>query len=95
LYRASLVGVYRMDNMPEDLWGFVRYEAARLKREWKKEDKVALVNIEGTSSFLPVFLDSLKSVVELEARLREQDAELTDASKRSFTRFIEEREAAK
>jgi hypothetical protein len=93
LYRANLVGVYRMDEMPEELRGFVRYEAARLKREWKKEDKVAFVNIEGTSSFLPVFLDSLRSVAELEERLREQDAKLTEVSKRSFERLIEERDA--
>lgn len=90
MYSAQLVGVYNYGEMPEELSGFVYFQAARENRKARRGDKVAVLVIEGTTSYVVVFLDTLRSVDELETRLAEQDAKLTQVSKGSLERVLKE-----
>jgi hypothetical protein len=90
LYSAQLVGVYNYGEMPEELSGFVYFQAARENRKPRKGDKVAMLVIEGTTSYVVAFLDTLRSVDELERRLEEQEAKMTEVSKVSLERVLRE-----
>lgn len=89
MYKAQLVGVYSVREMPEELRPFLNLQAAREKRQLKMSDKVAMLQIVGTSSYVVAFLDTLSSISELEDRMRRQDAELTEVSRVSLERLIE------
>jgi len=91
LYSAQLVGVYNYGEMPEELSGFVYFQAARENRKPRRGDKVVVLVIEGTASYVVAFLDTLSSVEELEQRLQEQDAILTQVSRASLERVLRER----
>jgi hypothetical protein len=94
MYKAQLVGVYLVREMPEELRPFLNLQAAREKRELKMSDKVVMLQIVGTSSYVAVFLDTVGSVSELEDRLRQQQAELTEVSKVSLNRLLEGKKSA-
>lgn len=91
MYSAQLVGVYNYGEMPEELSGFVYFQAARENRKPRRGDKVVVLVIEGTASYVVAFLDTLSSVEELEQRLQEQDAILTQVSRASLERVLRER----
>lgn len=90
MYKAQLVGVYSVREMPEELRPFLNLQAAREKRQLKMSDKVAMLQIVGTSSYVAVFLDTIGSISELEDRLRLQQAEMTEVSRVSLERLIAE-----
>ncbi len=91
MFKARLVGVYTVGEMPEELRPFLNLEARRQKRELKMGDKFAALQVEGTMSYLTYFLDSIGSIGDLDKRLAEQDCELEDVSRRSLERVLRER----
>ena len=94
MYKAQLVGVYQVREMPEELRPFLNLQAAREKRQLKMNEKAVMPQIEGTSSYVVAFLDTLDSVTELENRLKQQDAKLTEDSKISLERLLAEKKTA-
>lgn len=88
MYKAQLVGVYLVKEMPEELRPFLNLQAAREKRQMKMSDKAVMLQIVGTSSYVVAFLDTLKSITDLEDRLRQQDAQMTEVSKVSLERLL-------
>lgn len=95
MFRAQLVGVYAVGEMPEQLLPFLNLQARRERKELRLGEKVAVFQIEGTASFAVAFLSTLKNAEEMETRLMEQDAELDPVSKRSLERVLEEARAPK
>ena len=93
MYKAQLVGVYLVREMPDELRPFLNLQSAREKRELKMNDKVVMLQIVGTASYVAVFLDTIHSVSELEDRLRKQESELTEVSKKSLQRLLEDKKA--
>ena len=88
MYKAHLVGVYTVRELPEELQPFMNIQARREKKELKLSEKVAVFQIENTASFVVAFLSTLKSVEEMDARLKEQDAALDQVSRSSLERVI-------
>ena len=88
MYKAHLVGVYTVRELPEELQPFMNIQARREKKELKLSEKVAVFQIENTASFVVAFLSTLKSVEEMDARLKDQDAALDQVSRSSLERVI-------
>ena len=88
MYKAQLVGVYQVREMPEELRPFLNLQAAREKRQLKMSDKAVMLQIVGTSSYVVAFLDTLRSITDLEDRLRLQDAQMTEVSRVSLERLL-------
>lgn len=88
MYKAQLVGVYQVREMPEELRPFLNLQAAREKRQLKMSDKAVMLQIMGTSSYVVAFLDTLNSITDLEDRLRQQDAQMTEVSRVSLERLL-------
>jgi hypothetical protein len=81
LHLVRLVTISRADEMPEQFKGFVNFQANLEGHEVSKEEKVAILVIEGTSCYVPVFLDRMKGIEELEKRLAGQQAQMPEDTK--------------
>ncbi len=91
MYKAHLVGVYTVREVPEQLLPFLNIQAKRENKELKLSEKVAVFQIENTASFVVAFLSTLRSVEEMENRLKDQDSILEPVSKRSLERVLDQR----
>jgi hypothetical protein len=95
LFKAQLVGVYTVGEMPDELRPFVNLEARRRRRELSLDDRFIALQIEGTLSYLTFFLDTISSISQLESELKEQECELTPVSRISIEKVIEHHRANK
>ncbi len=77
MYKAHLVSITVAESVPPNLKGFVSFQASLENHEVKARDKVALLVIEGTSSYVVFFLEEVKGLGEIEKRHEEQQAEMT------------------
>ena len=89
MFKAQLVGVYTVSEMPDELRPFVNLEARRRKRELRLDDKFIALQIEGTLSFLTFFLDTIPSIGQLETELKAQECLLDPVSRVSVEKVIE------
>lgn len=90
MFKAQLVGVYTVGEMPEQLLPFLNLQAKRERKELKLGEKAAVFQIENTASYVVAFLSTLKSVEEMDSRLKEQDSILEPVSRRSLDRVLRE-----
>ena len=90
MHKAHLIGVYTLREMPEELTGFVNFQAKLEKHELRMDERIALLVIVGTSSYVPLFVDTISDLTAAEKKLREQDAEMDDVTKESLTRVMAE-----
>jgi len=90
LHKAHLIGVYTLREMPEELTGFVNFQAKLEKHELRMDERIALLVIVGTSSYVPLFVDTISDLTAAEKKLREQDAEMDNVTKESLTRVMAE-----
>ena len=83
------MAVTEVRNVPPEIRPFVEFRAAIEERELEDDEKVALLVIETTSCYVPVFLKDPESMAELEKRLADQDAKLTADSRDALARHLE------
>lgn len=84
MFIATLVGIFKFDELPQEYGPYVRYKAAIENKDIDKNDKIAILNISGTSSHHVLFLDSYKSIAEIEEELKEADAKLNYNTKKTL-----------
>jgi hypothetical protein len=82
LFVATLVGIFKFKDLPENYGPFVQHKASIEKRTVEDSDEIAILNIAGTESNHVLFLDSYKSIKEIEEELKIVDAELNYNSKK-------------
>jgi len=78
-YRARIVHLSTADKVPEEFASFLRFGAFHEKRELQDSEKVAIVQVVGTESYFPIFLErnTRENVKEI---LSKYQAELEPAS---------------
>ena len=81
MHVARLLAITEVRNVPPEIRPFVDFRAAMEERELDEAEKVALLIIETTSCYIPVFLNGSESLAELEKRLADQDAKLATDSR--------------
>lgn len=91
MYEAQLIGLYTVREMPDELRPFLNLQAAREKRELRMGDKIVMLQVVGTSSYIASFLDTIGSVPELEERLRKQDTQMNEVTRVSLERLLGEK----
>lgn len=82
LFVASLVGIFKFKELPEKYGPFAQHKATMEKRTIKDDDEIAIINIAGTESNHVLFLDSYKTIAEMDAELKQVDAELNYNTKK-------------
>jgi hypothetical protein len=70
MFVATLDGIFRYADLPEEYEPYVQFKATIDKRELKPNDELAILNIAGTSTHHVLFLDSYSSTDEIERELK-------------------------
>jgi hypothetical protein len=82
LFIASLVGIFKYSELPENYGPFVQYKASLENKTIKDDDEIAILNITGTQSNHVLFLGSYKDIKEIIEELKEADAEINYSTKK-------------
>ena len=76
MFVATLDGIFKYSDLPEEYEPYVQFKATIDKRELKQSDEIAILNIAGTSTHHVLFLDSYQNTAEIERELKEADAKI-------------------
>ena len=76
MFLATIDGIFKYSDIPEEYEPYVQFKATIEKRELKQSDEIAILNIAGTSTHHVLFLDSYQNVSEIEQELKEADAKI-------------------
>ena len=76
MFLATLDGIFKYSDLPEEYEPYVQFKATIEKRELKPTDELAILNIAGTSTHHVLFLDSYQNISEIEQELKEADAKI-------------------
>ncbi|WP_296803962.1 DUF749 domain-containing protein [uncultured Methanobrevibacter sp.] len=76
MFLATLDGIFKYSDLPEEYEPYVQFKATIEKRELKQSDEIAILNIAGTSTHHVLFLDSYESITQIENELKEADAKI-------------------
>jgi len=88
MHVARLVAITELRNVPPDIRPFVEFKAAVEERKLDENDLVAILNIDTTTCYVPVFLKDPVTIKEVEAELAKQDAALTVDSKEALSKHL-------
>ncbi len=88
MHVARLLAVTEVRNVPPEIRPFVEFRAAMEERELDEQELVAILVIETTSCYVPVFLKDAETLAELENRLEGQDAKLTADSRDALAKHL-------
>ena len=76
MFLATLDGIFKYSDLPEEYEPYVQFKATIEKRELKQSDEIAILNIACTSTHHVLFLDSYQNISEIENELKEADAKI-------------------
>ena len=76
MFIATLDGIFKYSDLPEEYESYVQFKATIDDREIKDSDEIAILNIAGTSTHHVLFLDAYSNTSEIENELKEADAKV-------------------
>ena len=76
MFLATLDGIFKYSDLPEEYEPYVQFKATIEKRELKQSDEIAILNIAGTSTHHVLFLDSYQNISQIENELKDADAKI-------------------
>jgi hypothetical protein len=88
LFVATLAGVFKYTELPEKYGPFVQYKASLENKTINETDDIAILDISGTESVHVLFLDSYKSLKEIDEELQAADAKLNHSSKQVLEGYL-------
>jgi hypothetical protein len=88
MHVARLVAITEVKNVPPDIRPFVEFKAAVEDRKLSEEEKVALLVIDTTTCYVPVFLKDPVTLKQLEKELSSQDAKLASDSRELLSEHL-------
>jgi hypothetical protein len=86
MHVARLFAITEVKNVPPDIRPFVDFKAAVEERELDDKELVAVLNIDSTTCYVPVFLKNPQTMEQLEKELEAQDARLTVDSREALAK---------
>ena len=89
MYQVNLVSVFHTDNVPDEYRGFVNFQAEREGKELEGKERVAILVVENTESYIPVFVDDLEDIGELEERLERQHARMAPSTRNQILEIMD------
>ncbi len=88
MHVARLIAITEVKNVPPDIRPFVEFKAAVEDRKLSDTEKVALLVIDTTTCYVPVFLKNPVTISQLEKDLAKQDAKLASDSKKVLSEHL-------
>ena len=89
-YIAKLVSVAKFENITDKLKPFVGFHSELEKVKVEDEDKIAILQIEGTESFFPIFLKTKPTIEDIEAKLAKQETKLNAEARKLLRGYLNE-----
>ena len=87
-YVAKLVTITAYSQLSSELRPFVDFKAQLADLEVRADEKVAVLQIEGTQSFFPIFLEQVTDLTEIEKELANQDTMMSEETKRLILQHL-------
>lgn len=88
MHKANLAVITEVKNVPPDIQPFVFFRAEVEGRKVDEDDLLAVLVIDTTTSYIPVFLKDPPSMKEIEEMLARQDAQLTAEARNALSRHV-------
>ncbi|HEY0196721.1 MAG TPA: DUF749 domain-containing protein [Methanobacterium sp.] len=82
MFVATLVGIFKYEELPEKYGPYVKYKASIENKTITEDDKIAILNVTGTESHHVLFINSYSNIAQIEEELKETDAKLNYNSKK-------------
>ncbi|OQD59132.1 hypothetical protein MBBAR_6c02440 [Methanobrevibacter arboriphilus JCM 13429 = DSM 1125] len=76
MFIATLGGIFKFKDIPEEYGPYVQFKATIEKREVKDDDEIAILDITGTESHHVLFLDSYDNIEQIKHELEDADAKV-------------------
>jgi hypothetical protein len=76
MFIATLAGIFRFKDLPQEYGPYVQFKAGIEKREIKDDDEIAILDITGTTSKHVLFLDSYDNIDQIKEELKEAEAKI-------------------
>jgi hypothetical protein len=76
MFIATLGGIFKFKDIPEEYGPYVQFKATIEKREVKDDDEIAILDITGTESHHVLFLDSYDNIEQIKNELEDADAKV-------------------
>ena len=88
MHKVNLVAITEVKNVPPDIRPFVSFRADVEERTLADDDLVAVLVVDTTTSYIPVFLKDPPAMKDLEELLARQDAQLTSEARNALSRHV-------
>ena len=88
MHVARIMAITEVKNVPPDIRPFVEFKAAVEERKLAEDELVAVLVIDTTTCYVPVFLKDPAPIEQLERELASQDAKLTSDSRDVLSRHM-------
>ena len=88
MHIAKLLAITEVKNVPPEIRPFVEFKAAVEERSLDQNERVAVLVIDTTTCYVPVFLKNPPSLANLEEALAKQDAKLTYDTKEVLAKVL-------
>lgn len=85
---AKIADIKKVKEADEEYKPYIEFRAKLEKRELSGDEIVAILNVETTTSYIPVFLDKGKSIKDVEAEVYEAGAELNRDSRKALENLL-------
>ncbi|HML05409.1 MAG TPA: DUF749 domain-containing protein [Methanobacterium sp.] len=82
MFIATLVGIFKFEELPQEYGPYVRYKASLENRDIDENEEIAILNIKGTESHHAILLKSYGNITEIENELKQADAKLNYNTKK-------------
>lgn len=82
MFIATLVGIFKFEEIPQQYGPFVRYKASVENKTIDENEEIAILNISGTESHHVLFLNSYNTIDEIKEELKQADAKLNYNTKK-------------
>lgn len=89
-YIAKLVTVSAFKNLTDKYKPFVYYHSSLEDIEVDDDDKIALLQIEGTESYFPIFLKTKPTIEQIEEKMSKLKTQLNSETKNLLIKYFSE-----
>jgi hypothetical protein len=89
-YIAKIVTVSKFKNITDNLKPFVNFHSELGKIDVQEDDQIVLLQIEGTESYFPIFLNMKPTIDQIEEKLARQQTRLNTDTRKMLIKYLEE-----
>jgi hypothetical protein len=90
-YIASIADIKYLKEMPEEYLPYVNFKAVQEGRTLIGDERIAILNVATTTSYIAIFLDKEKTIKEVEREVKDSSATLNADTKTILKELLKKR----